>query len=100
MRTAKRKVPARLRTRTCLSCGYDGPSLQGERGRTTFLCPCCGQDLYARPPLSYAEMEGLKVKRRLRLTLRRQHPSRPRRRKRVHPIQRLLALFTRLIRRR
>jgi len=24
-----------------------------------FVCPCCGEDLYARPARSYAEMEGL-----------------------------------------
>lgn len=24
-----------------------------------FTCPCCGEDLYARRPMSYAEMEGL-----------------------------------------
>ena len=100
MRTAKRKVPARLRTRTCLSCGYDGPSLQGHRGKVTFLCPCCGQDLYARPPRSYAEMEGLKTQRRLRLSLRRKNRSRPRRGgRRIGRLSRILAFLRNLIRR-
>lgn len=48
-----------LTRRVCLSCGYDGHELQGERGDQTFSCPCCGGDLYARPPMSYAHMEGL-----------------------------------------
>lgn len=48
----------------CLGCGFDGRELQGERGRFTFVCPCCGEDLYARPPRSYAQLEGL-VSRRL-----------------------------------
>lgn len=51
--------PDRLRTRRCLSCGYAGPELQGDRGRITFRCPACAEDLYARPARSYAEMEGL-----------------------------------------
>lgn len=25
----------------------------------TFICPACGEDLYARPARSYAELEGL-----------------------------------------
>lgn len=42
----------------CLSCGYRGRHIQGQRGLITFQCPSCGEDLYARPPRSYAEMEG------------------------------------------
>ena len=54
----------RARRRRCLGCGFDGPELQGEKGRFVFVCPGCGCDLYARPALSYAEMEGLVVRRR------------------------------------
>jgi hypothetical protein len=43
----------------CLCCGHAGRTLQGDRGLTTFECPSCGEDLYARPPRSYAELEGL-----------------------------------------
>jgi predicted RNA-binding Zn-ribbon protein involved in translation (DUF1610 family) len=56
MRLKDRAVPARLRRKTCLSCGYQGAKLQGD---PIFTCPSCGTDLYARPALSYAEMEGL-----------------------------------------
>ncbi len=52
------------RRRRCLGCGFDGPELQGEKGRFVFVCPGCGCDLYARPALSYTEMEGLGVRRR------------------------------------
>lgn len=51
--------PDRLHTRRCLSCGYGGPELQGDRGRTAFRCPSCAEDLYARPARTYCEMEGL-----------------------------------------
>jgi len=44
--------------RMCLACGSDHASLQSRRA--VFTCPSCGCDLYARPPRSYAEMEGLK----------------------------------------
>lgn len=100
MRTkARRKVPARLKTRTCLSCGYDGPSLQGRRGHSTHCCPCCGQDLDARPPKSYAEMEGLRTKRRARIKLRRKKHSRPRKPRRVKPLVKLVGFFKKLARR-
>lgn len=49
----------RLTRRTCLKCGHHGPLLQGAVGLTTRVCPGCGADLCARPPRSYAEMEGL-----------------------------------------
>jgi len=44
--------------RLCWRCGYRGRELQGPRGDTTFCCPSCNEDLYARPPLSYYEREG------------------------------------------
>jgi len=46
----------------CIRCGYRGPELQSVRGDAAcFECPKCGFDLYAHPPRSYAEMEGLEV---------------------------------------
>ncbi len=42
--------------KTCLACGYRGPALQGPA--RAIRCPGCGADLYARPPRSYAELEG------------------------------------------
>lgn len=48
----------RLHLRRCLTCGYDGTELQG-RGTGPFVCPACGEDLYARPPRSYAELEAI-----------------------------------------
>jgi hypothetical protein len=51
--------PGGSHVRRCLSCGHGGRSLQGERGRLIYACPACDADLYARPPMSYAEMEGL-----------------------------------------
>lgn len=50
-----------LLQRACLRCGYRGHELQRLDETTTYRCPGCGQDLYARPPRSYAEMEGLPV---------------------------------------
>lgn len=47
--------------RTCLRCGYRGEELQRHGELAAYRCPDCGQDLYARPPRSYAEMEGLSV---------------------------------------
>ncbi len=49
----------RLTRRTCLVCGHQGRRLQGPTGLTATRCPHCNADLYARPPRSYAEMEGL-----------------------------------------
>lgn len=43
----------------CVSCGFDGRDLQGERGQARIFCPRCGADLYSRRPRSYAELEGL-----------------------------------------
>jgi hypothetical protein len=61
MPLAQQEVPARLRQRFCLVCGYDGPELQGDGGDETYRCPACDADLYTRPPRSYAELEGLDV---------------------------------------
>jgi hypothetical protein len=47
--------------RACLRCGYRGDELQRLGERAAYLCPGCGQDLYARPPRSYAEMEDIPV---------------------------------------
>lgn len=47
-----------LERRVCLCCGYRGPELQRTAPVEVFLCPACGADLYARPPRSYADMEG------------------------------------------
>lgn len=43
----------------CLCCGHDGTELQGQLAATSFICPSCGADLYARPPRTYAQMEGI-----------------------------------------
>ncbi|MHC4975070.1 MAG: hypothetical protein ACYTF7_00525 [Planctomycetota bacterium] len=48
-----------LQKRVCLSCGYDGQPVQERLEAIDFRCPMCDEDLYARPPRSYAEMEGL-----------------------------------------
>lgn len=49
----------RLERRVCLCCGYRGAELQRSATVEVFLCPSCGADLYARPPRSYSEMEGI-----------------------------------------
>lgn len=48
-----------LHTRICPRCGYDGQELQAGRGDEQYECPSCGEDLYARPAMSYAQMEGI-----------------------------------------
>lgn len=53
-----------VNTRVCLACGYSGTEIQRNDEAAVFECPCCGQDLYARRPMSYAEMEGLTGARR------------------------------------
>ncbi|USN99361.1 MAG: hypothetical protein H6810_01405 [Phycisphaeraceae bacterium] len=55
----RRRERAWAHRRRCASCGFDGRALQGDRGRLVFDCPACGADLYARPPVTYAQMEGL-----------------------------------------
>lgn len=52
------RSPRRLDVRFCLACGHDGPELQGGCSGV-FVCEVCGADLYARPPRSYRELEGL-----------------------------------------
>ncbi len=59
MSRALTSSPTWLHRKMCLSCGFDGKELQGDRDQRTFCCPSCGSDLYARPPKSYAAMEGL-----------------------------------------
>ncbi len=44
-----------------MSCGYRGPELQSGYPVEVFVCPACACDLYARPPRSYADMEGVGV---------------------------------------
>lgn len=51
-----REIQTRLLRRRCVSCGYDGTLL---RNGVAECCPRCACDLLARPPRSYAEMEGL-----------------------------------------
>lgn len=46
-----------LTTRLCLRCGHDGDELQPDAPWPVYVCPCCGEDLYARPAKSYAELE-------------------------------------------
>ena len=58
MRVIRADAPTRLRRRICVACGYDGPEIEGDLGHVSFRCPECGQDIYARPPMTYLEMEG------------------------------------------
>ncbi len=49
-----------IHRRRCVRCGYDGRAVQeGVFRRSEPWCPNCGCDFRRRPPLSYAEMEGL-----------------------------------------
>lgn len=48
-----------IHTKVCPCCGYRGPEVQSVEATETFECPVCANDLYARPPMSYAQMEGL-----------------------------------------
>jgi hypothetical protein len=75
MASRTRTRGASLTTRRCLACGYAGRFAQGRGGRGLARfgseptasdrsgplghCPRCGCDFHARPPRSYAEMEGL-----------------------------------------
>lgn len=59
MSLARVEIQGHLWQRVCLSCGFRGPELQRDDEHAAYHCPGCGQDLYARPPRSYAEMEGL-----------------------------------------
>ncbi|MBX3358736.1 MAG: hypothetical protein KF745_09930 [Phycisphaeraceae bacterium] len=59
MSRADASTLSRLHERLCPSCGYRGRDLPVASDSHDFECPSCGADLYARPPRSYAEMEGL-----------------------------------------
>lgn len=66
MATTRTRSAVWMHTKVCPRCGYHGWEIQspesGDRAASpaeTFECPSCGGDLYARPPRSYAEMEGL-----------------------------------------
>jgi len=59
MSALRHATPARVDRKMCLGCGFDGAELQGHLAHVRYQCPSCGHDLYARPPRSYAEMEGL-----------------------------------------
>ncbi len=59
MRTIRAERSKGLRRKICVACGYDGPAIRGDLDEINYACPHCHQDLYARPPMSYAEMEGL-----------------------------------------
>ncbi|MEX2219298.1 MAG: hypothetical protein WD749_11145 [Phycisphaerales bacterium] len=59
MRAVRSSLPYRYQVRACLRCGYGGPEVQPDQPEPAFVCPCCGEDLYSRPPRSYAELEGL-----------------------------------------
>ena len=48
-------IPPRHFVRRCMACGYDGPGLRASQSTH---CALCGCDLSARPPRSYAELEG------------------------------------------
>jgi hypothetical protein len=48
-----------IHLRICLGCGYDGAEMQQDGENRVFRCPCCRADLYARPPRSYAQLEGM-----------------------------------------
>ncbi len=58
MRVIRADAPTRLQRRICVACGYDGPEIDGDLGEVSFRCPGCGEDIYARPPMTYLEMEG------------------------------------------
>jgi hypothetical protein len=47
------------RTPMCLYCGFRHAALAAPGSAAALRCPCCQADLYARPPRSYADLEGL-----------------------------------------
>ncbi len=59
MRTIRANQSEGIWRKICVVCGYDGAEVRGDLGEIGYQCPQCGQDLYARSPMSYAEMEGL-----------------------------------------
>ncbi len=58
MRTIRANRSEGIWRKICVACGYDGTEVRGDLGEIGYQCPHCGQDLYARSPMSYAEMEG------------------------------------------
>lgn len=58
MRTIRANQSEGIWRKICVACGYDGAEVRGDLGEIGYQCPHCGQDLYARSPMSYAEMEG------------------------------------------
>ena len=61
------RTRAHLGVRRCLACGYAGRFAQAAHtasAQGADHCPRCGCDFHARPPKSYAEMEGLDDERR------------------------------------
>jgi predicted RNA-binding Zn-ribbon protein involved in translation (DUF1610 family) len=58
MPRVREQARVRWSSRICRGCGYDGAEMQRQGEGSVFECPCCGEDLYARRPMSYAEMEG------------------------------------------
>jgi hypothetical protein len=62
MAQTRTKLRNWMQTKVCPSCGYSGRDVQvagvDDDEAETFCCPCCENDLYARPAMSYAEMEG------------------------------------------
>lgn len=62
MLTNVRTIDRRMLTRKCVCCGFDGAAINRPpppTPETPHRCPRCACDLNARPPRSYAEMEGL-----------------------------------------
>lgn len=55
----RESAPAWIHRKRCLYCGEDGRAIQAACRTAVFRCPRCMGDLYARPPRSYAELEGL-----------------------------------------
>ena len=55
-----REAPALVRRhvrRRCVQCGLSAEAIPAS---SLYECPRCGCDLAARPPRSYADMEGLR----------------------------------------
>lgn len=42
-----------------MACGFDDQAFQSRGPLKWYVCDACGCDLYARPPRSYQEMEGI-----------------------------------------
>lgn len=88
-----------IHTKVCPSCGYRGAEVQAIEESRTFECPNCLADLYARPPKSYAEMEGIGhdgCSVRTRLPVAADADLVPERKRRFKWLRGLLARFARL----